>query len=81
MLMPAPVKLVTVPPVVIRPIEFPEKFVNQSAPSGPVVIPPGLLMPAPVKLVTVPPVAVAEGAAKFNIPVKMMEATTSARTL
>ena len=42
--------MVTVPVVVIRPIEFagPLVLVNHSAPSGPAVIPYGPLMPVPV---------------------------------
>jgi hypothetical protein len=43
------------PPVVIRPIEAGNPaFVNQSAPSGPAVIPNGALIPLPVKLETDP---------------------------
>ena len=59
-LMPVPVKLVTVPPVVIRPIELFSKsaLVNHSAPSGPAAIAIGSLMPSSVTLVTVPPVVI-----------------------
>jgi hypothetical protein len=39
---------VTVPEVLIRPIESFPKFVNQRAPSGPAVIQPGKLIPGPV---------------------------------
>jgi hypothetical protein len=39
---------VTVPVVVICPIELPLKLVNHRFPSGPAVIPSGSLMPAPV---------------------------------
>jgi len=40
--------LVTVPVVVIRPIELSLKLVNHSAPSGPAVISNGSLMPGPM---------------------------------
>ena len=40
--------MLTVPLVVIRPIEPLMKLVNQSAPSGPAAIPTGPLMPGPV---------------------------------
>jgi hypothetical protein len=36
-----PVKLVTAPAVLIRPIESLPALVNHNAPSGPAVIPPG----------------------------------------
>ena len=45
---PGPVKLVTTPAVVIRPIVSFPVLVNQSAPSGPTVMPPGPEMPVPV---------------------------------
>jgi hypothetical protein len=40
--------VVTVPLVVIRPIELPSMLVNHSVPSGPAVIPIGPTMPVPV---------------------------------
>src|SRR5215472_6350688 len=55
-LIPAPVKLATVPVVVMRPMELFPVLVNQRAPSGPVVIPVGWLIPVPVWWVTAPPV-------------------------
>lgn len=45
-------KLLTLPPVEIRPIE--SRLVNQSAPSGPAVIPRGARMLACPKFVTAP---------------------------
>src|SRR5215469_10370900 len=56
---PVAVKLVTVPVVVIRPIEPvplgpPASLVNHSAPSGPAVMALTLVMPRPVKILTAP---------------------------
>src|SRR4051812_11350121 len=42
----------------MRPIELPDWFVNQSAPSGPVVIAAGALIVAPPKFVTTPAVVI-----------------------
>ena len=48
--------MVTVPVVVIRPIELLLLLVNHNAQSGPVVIPDGFEMRVPVKFVIVPAV-------------------------
>jgi hypothetical protein len=53
----ASVKLVTVPVVVILPIELPLTFVNHSAPSGPATMFPGALIVGSAKLLTTPLVA------------------------
>ncbi len=53
-----PVKLVTVPSVVIRPIESLPLLVNHNAPSGPTVMSYGVEMPVPVNLVTCPSVVI-----------------------
>src|ERR1700721_2725446 len=51
---PVPVKLETVPVVVISPMELLLKLQNQSAPLGPAAIPYGASIPVPVWLVIVP---------------------------
>ena len=53
---PLPVKVDTVPEVVIRPIELLPLFVNHNAPSGPAAISQGWLIPGPVTFVTIPEV-------------------------
>ena len=52
------VKLVTVPSVVIRPIELLPVLVNHNAPSGPAVIAHGLETPMPVYVTSVPSVLI-----------------------
>jgi len=57
-LIPALVYIVTMPDVVILPIELLTKLVNQRAPSGPVAMPKGPLMPAPSNIVILPVVVI-----------------------